>query len=137
MQAATLPYPTPIPATLADLDNLADPFTPPTRPGSALSAASDTSHFALHDEGAASADPDAQDEGSGGGGGDGAAGGRPVEHLPLRTIVETIRRHKGQCLLCGRRDDLTVMRAVLQRGADPDAVDSDVSRSRLSCCGVR
>ena len=120
-------------ATLVDLDVLSEPFTPPTRPQSALSAASDTSHFALHDEGPASADPDAQDEANGGGGGDGAAGGRPVEHLPLRTIVETIRRHKGQCLLCGRRDDLTVMRAVLQQGADPDAVGPDVSRF-VSCC---
>ena len=100
-------------ATLADLDALSEPFTPPTRPQSALSAASDTSHFALHDEGPA------YNEAT-------AAAAPPVEFLPLRMVVETIRRHKGQCQLCGRRDDLTVMRAVLQHGSE--GADVDVSR---------
>ena len=38
-----------------------------------------------------------------------------------------IRRHKGQCLLCGRRDDLTVMRAVLQHGAGAEEPDVSLS----------
>ena len=46
-----------MPPTLADLDSLSEPFTPPTRPQSALSAASDTSHFALHDEGVGAPPP--------------------------------------------------------------------------------
>ena len=102
-----------MPPTLADLDSLSEPFTPPTRPQSALSAASDTSHFALHDEGAGAGPP--IDEPA------------PVEYLPLRMIVETIRRHKGQCLLCGSRDDLTVMRAVLQHGVGAEEPDVSLS----------
>ncbi|KAH9941887.1 uncharacterized protein BXZ73DRAFT_41769 [Epithele typhae] len=97
------------PIAISDLDSLSEPFTPPTRPQSALSVASDTSHFALHDEGEATAHP--------------ITNNPPTEYLPFRMIVETIRRHKGQCLLCGRKDDLTVMRAILQHGVGAEQPD--------------
>ncbi|TBU44237.1 hypothetical protein BD309DRAFT_958876 [Dichomitus squalens] len=90
---------------------LIDPnLAPPTRPPSALSTNSDTSYFALYEESESEqVDPD----------------NRPPEYLPRRIVVETIRRHGWECLLCGRGDDLTVVRAVLQHeneGASEDPI---------------
>ena len=83
-----------------DTDALDPNFAPPTRPPSALSTASDTSYFALYKE------PPVDEKNP------------PAEYLPRRIVVETIRRHGWACLLCGRKDDLAVVRAVLQHGHD-------------------
>ncbi|PIL23118.1 hypothetical protein GSI_14427 [Ganoderma sinense ZZ0214-1] len=85
-----------------DIDALDPNFAPPTRPPSALSTASDTSYFALYEEPAAEQPVDEKNP--------------PAEYLPRRIVVETIRRHGWACLLCGRKDDLAVVRAVLQHG---------------------
>ena len=95
-------------------------FVPPTRPPSALSTNSDTSYFALYAESESEqVDPK----------------NAPPEYLPRRIVVETIRRHGWECLLCGREDDLTVVRAVLQHGNN-DA-DQDVSCFRSSWLKTR
>ena len=86
----------------ADADALDPNFAPPTRPPSALSTTSDTSYFALYEEPAAAQPVDEKNP--------------PAEYLPRRIVVETIRRHGWACLLCGRKDDLAVVRAVLQHG---------------------
>ena len=87
-----------------DIDAIDPNFAPPTRPPSALSATSDTSYFALYEE------PDAEQHVD--------QKNPPAEYLPRRIVVETIRRHGWECLLCGRKDDLNVVRAVLQHGGD-------------------
>ena len=98
----------------ADADALDPNFAPPTRPPSALSTTSDTSYFALYEEPAAAQPVDEKNP--------------PAEYLPRRIVVETIRRHGWACLLCGRKDDLAVVRAVLQHGPGQDgAQDRDVS----------
>ena len=94
-------------------------FVPPTRPPSALSTNSDTSYFALYAESESEqVDPK----------------NAPPEYLPRRIVVETIRRHGWECLLCGREDDLTVVRAVLQHGiksTDQDVRCPDASWLRI------
>ncbi|KAM5543461.1 hypothetical protein V8D89_002712 [Ganoderma adspersum] len=89
-----------------DVDAIDPNFTPPTRPPSALSTTSDTSYFALYEEPAAEQPVDEKNP--------------PAEYLPRRIVVETIRRHGWACLLCGRKDDLAVVRAVLQHGHGGD-----------------
>ncbi|KAI1794321.1 hypothetical protein LXA43DRAFT_996569 [Ganoderma leucocontextum] len=91
-----------------DIDAIDPNFAPPSRPPSALSMTSDTSYFALYEE------PDAEQVDQ---------KNPPPEYLPRRIVVETIRRHGWECLLCGRKDDLTVVRAVLQHGHHEESSD--------------
>ncbi|KAH9910848.1 uncharacterized protein BXZ73DRAFT_83115 [Epithele typhae] len=97
------------PITISDLNSLSELFTPPTHLQSALSVASDTSHFVLHNKGEATAHP--------------ITNNPPTKYLPFQMTMETIRQHKGQCLLCGQKDNLTVMRTILQHGVGTEQLD--------------
>ncbi|KAH9946428.1 uncharacterized protein BXZ73DRAFT_73182 [Epithele typhae] len=97
------------PITISDLNSLSEPFTPPTHLQSALSVTSDTSHFVLHNKGEATAHP--------------ITNNPPTKYLPFQMTMETIRQHKGQCLLCGQKDNLTAMRTILQHGVGTEQLD--------------